>query len=894
MTIIIQPIIELCDGDRNAELQITTDFYYECANNIYRIINAFVTIDNATPDEIGGLLGTIKSSSHLLKGVMSTLSMKGMADYFTQLEKIRHSELTITTYFDMKNTIIDTIRNFNTIVLEINTRYELEYRVVTNIDYKDRYSDILNEQNIGSFTYSINKEEMDADNKTDNLKCLYLSDHIKSVYEIDKDQLIITPLLGLTWILQSDVLNTKQKLLDSCKSLTTYAHEYSILINKKKKRLRLFCKSYLSDDQCDYMWSGNVIDITAEYNIQTQLIIYKNISMNLADITFNLNNVLDFNGQLFIYGNYLVLFRLKSPPSNRNPEINVVANVSEDSDNAYDSDYADDYKCKGELVSLSKYATETEILYFKIAVNNSFGQRSTLDYRLKLLNGNCIQILGKEHQKIDGNNMITGIIRDVTLLVTAENKVNTIKQEFAVVKKNLTLARSDSKKASAIAEVVHISDVARLASAEHEVKIIKKEIAVVENKLIMARSDSKNASDRAALVHTNDVAKTDFLKYVFHEARNQLNIVTVGVDNIIPIHNYFIQKLALYENKTPQQLELIDNLKITLDILNDVAMACTNTITIFNDTLDLQKIQENKMEYCYEYVSIWSRLKTYVENIQRAYIDKSITITGECDHIRRSLFYMDGTKIYQAITNIINNACKFTKDMVTISFRTENDVDIENETTLIVDVIDNGIDFDESLLDKLFKPYSQLRNGIKMGGSGLGLHIAKTFVENQGGELTVKRENDTTIFTISIKCKYKLNDDLNETEPSKFDPDQLCILNPYVLIVEDSVIIRKMYGVMFDQLKIKYDTAENGKLAIDKVATAKYDVILMDKEMPVMGGYEATREILKINPKQVIIGLTGNALVEQQLEFMECGLSDILIKPVNQEHLLSTIYKFIS
>jgi len=122
MTINIQPIIDLCDGDRNAELQIIMDFYYECANNIYRIINAFVTIDNATPNEIGGLFGIIKSSSHLLKGVMSTLSMKVMANYFTQLEKISNSEFTITTYFDLKNTIIDTIIKFNTIVLEINTR----------------------------------------------------------------------------------------------------------------------------------------------------------------------------------------------------------------------------------------------------------------------------------------------------------------------------------------------------------------------------------------------------------------------------------------------------------------------------------------------------------------------------------------------------------------------------------------------------------------------------------------------------------------------------------------------------------------------------------------------------------------------------------------------------
>jgi signal transduction histidine kinase/CheY-like chemotaxis protein len=850
MTINIQPIIELCCGDRNAELQIIMDFYYECANNIYRIINSFITIDNATPDEIGCLLGTIKSSSHLLKGVMSTLSMKIMANHFTQLEKITNSEFTITNYFDMKNTIIDTIRNFNTIVLEINTRYELEYRVVTNIDYKDRYSDILNEQNIGSFTYSINKKEMD-ENKIDNLKCLYVSEHIKSVYEMNTDLFIINPLLGLTMILQSDVNNTKQKLLDSCKSLITYDHEYSVLVNNKKKRLRLFCKSYMSDDQCHYMWSGNVIDITAEYNIQIQLSIYKNISMNLADITFNLNNVLDFNGQLFIYGNYLLLFRLKSPQSPIQVKLRSSINqvVCENKgDYEDDYDYADIHKCKGEIVNLCKYATETEISNLKKAVFNSFDQQSTLNYTIKLLNGNNIQLVGKEHQKIDGNNMITGIIRDVTLL----------------------------------------------ASAEHEVNTIKKEIAVVETKLLMARSDSKKASDLAEVIHTNDVAKTDFLKYVFHEARNQLNIVTVGVDNILPIHTYFIEKLDLYENKTPHQLKLIDNLKITLDILNNVAMACTNTITIFNDTLDLQKIQENKMEYCYEYVSICSRINTYIENVQRTYIDTSIITCGECDHIRTLLFYIDGTKIYQAITNIINNACKFTKDMVTIIFRTEKDDNTDNETTLIVDVIDNGVDFDESLLEKLFKPYSQLRNGIKMGGSGLGLHIAKTFVETQGGELTVKRENDTTIFTISIKCKYKLNDNLNEFEPSKFDPDKLYKLHPYILIVEDSIIIRKLYGVMFDQLKIKYDTAENGKIAIDMAAATKYDVILMDKEMPVMGGYEATREILKINPKQVIIGLTGNALIEQQDEFMECGLSAILIKPINQEQLISTIHKFIS
>ena len=549
MPISIQPIINLCGGDRNAEQQITMEFYYECANNLYRIINAFVAIEKATPDEIGGLLGTIKTSSHLLKGVMSTLSMNGMTDYFTQLEKTSNSEFTITTYFEMKKTIIDTIRFFNTIVLEINTRYETEYRVVANIDYKDRYSDILTE--------------------------------------------------------------------------------------------------------------------------------------------------------------------------------------------------------------------------------------------------------------------------------------------------------------------------------------------------------SKQADDNADKIRTNDIAKTDFLKYVFHEARNQLNSVTVGVDNILHIQTIFINKLILYEHKTPHHINVMENLRITLDILNHVAIACTNTIAILNDTLDLQKIQENKMEFCYEYVNIFSRIKTYVENVQRTYKDKSITVSGYCS-LKHMLFYMDGTKIYQAITNVINNACKFTKDMVTINIRVEMDDDIPTKTKLIVDVIDNGVDFDESFIDKLFKPFSQLRNGIKLGGSGLGLNISKKFIEKHGGVLTVKRENDTTIFTIFIQCSYTFKEKMNETEIQQVDPELLYRLNPYILIVEDSVIIRKMYGVMFDQLKIKYDIAENGKIAIDKAVATKYGVILMDKEMPVMGGYEATREILKINPKQVIIGLTGNALLEQQTEFMECGLSDILIKPINREHLIYTIHKYIS
>ena len=893
MTINIQPIIDLCGGDRNAEQQIITDFYYECANNIYRIINAFVTIDNATPEEISSLLGKIKSSSHLLKGVMSTLSMNDMADYFTQLEKISNSELTITTYFDLKNTIIDTIIQFNTIVLEINTHYEVEYRVVTNIDYKYRYSDILNEQNICSFTYSINKEEID-ENNADNLKCLHVSDHIQSIYEMNTEEILINPLLGLSMILQSDIDNAKQKVLDSCMSSTAYEHEYSILVDNVNKRIRLFCKPYLSDDQCDYIWSGNVIDITTEYVFKTQLTIYKNIALNLADITFNLNNVSDFNGQLFIYGDYLVLFRLKSSPIITPSRSNDRLDLENECDYEDANDYVDDRISTGEIISLYKYAMEIEISHLKKAIFDSFEQQSTLDYTLKLLNGNSVQFVGREHKTIDGNNIITGIIRDVTLLSTTEKEVNAIKQEFTNVENKLIMAHSDSKNAIDRANSIHSNDIALLTNAENEVKTIKQEFAVVENKLRMERCDSKNAKDRADIVHTNDVAKTDFLKYVFHEARNQLNIVTVGVDNIIPIHTDFIQKLELHEHKTQRQLDLIDNLKTTLDILNDVAMACNNTITIFNDTLDLQKIQENKMEYCYEYVSMCSRIKTYIENTHRTYTDKSITSTGECDHIRKLLFYIDGTKIYQAITNIINNACKFTKDMVNINFRTENDVDTDNVTTLIVDVTDNGTDFNETVLDKLFKPYSQLTNGIKMGGSGLGLHIAKTFIENQGGELTVIRENDTTIFTISIKCKYKLNEELSEPAPPKFDPDTLYKMSPHILIVEDSVIIRKMYGVMFDHLKIKYDTAENGKIAIDKVATTKYDVILMDKEMPIMGGYDATREIIKINPKQVIIGLTGNALVEQQDEFMKCGLSGILIKPVNKDQLLSTIYKCIS
>jgi CheY-like chemotaxis protein len=255
----------------------------------------------------------------------------------------------------------------------------------------------------------------------------------------------------------------------------------------------------------------------------------------------------------------------------------------------------------------------------------------------------------------------------------------------------------------------------------------------------------------------------------------------------------------------------------------------------------------------------------------------------------------DPTRISQIITNLVSNAIKFTAEgfvMIKLSL-TEK---IQNKNSIKFEVLDTGIGIDASKLSSVFESFTQEDESTtrKYGGTGLGLSISKQLVELMGGELNVQSKKESgTIFSFTLELAVGTNNDLPKKTTSLQNIENLT--NKDILLVEDNEINQFLGLTLLKKWKLNVDVAENGKEAIDKVKQKNYDVILMDMQMPVMGGIEATkiiREELKINTP--IIALTANAIKGDEQKCIDAGMNDYISKPFEHSDLFNKVLKAIN
>jgi CheY-like chemotaxis protein len=246
-------------------------------------------------------------------------------------------------------------------------------------------------------------------------------------------------------------------------------------------------------------------------------------------------------------------------------------------------------------------------------------------------------------------------------------------------------------------------------------------------------------------------------------------------------------------------------------------------------------------------------------------------------------------RLHQIILNLVSNAVKFTsKGNITVSVHLIH----EDEDRVIIEfaVTDTGIGIPEEKIGKIFENFQQASSGTSRlyGGTGLGLAIVKQLIEPQGGTIRVKstiNEGSTFSFTLSFQ---KTNADAElENELIELDTE---IKNIKVLVVEDIPLNQLLMKTLLDDFGFARDIAENGKIAIEKLKESKYDIILMDLQMPEMNGFEATEYIRKkMNSKIPIIALTADVTTVDLAKCKSVGMNDYLAKPVDERLLYSKI-----
>ena len=254
----------------------------------------------------------------------------------------------------------------------------------------------------------------------------------------------------------------------------------------------------------------------------------------------------------------------------------------------------------------------------------------------------------------------------------------------------------------------------------------------------------------------------------------------------------------------------------------------------------------------------------------------------------------DPIRLRQILLNLASNSIKFTeKGRVKIDIQLKNKN--EDRYTLLFNINDTGIGIPDDKLLSIFESFTQASNETtrKFGGTGLGLTITKQLVELQGGWISVNSEiGKGSCFSFTLTFRKGDPGDI-QIKPDETTISYSELQDIYILLAEDNIMNQLLARKIFKKWNCKFDIADNGKIAVDKLLQTDYDIILMDMQMPEMDGYEAANYIRTNLPspksKIPIIALTAHALVGEKEKCLALGMNDYISKPFNQRVLYEKI-----
>lgn len=381
----------------------------------------------------------------------------------------------------------------------------------------------------------------------------------------------------------------------------------------------------------------------------------------------------------------------------------------------------------------------------------------------------------------------------------------------------------------------------------------------IDAELIQAKEKAEAASR----------AKSEFLANMSHELRTPLNgamgmMQLMAMDDLAPEHREYVETALT---------------------------SCKNLTQLLSDILDLSKVEAGKLEL----INIQFNPQEILQSVRETFgvigKGKNIDFLFKVDENLPHCLEGDPIRLRQILFNLVGNAFKFTeKGSVTVEVSCLNNTK-PNQSRLLFSIIDSGIGIPENMIDKIFGAFTQVDGAYtrKFQGTGLGLHIVKRLTQLMNGNLSVDSDtvNGTTIhfsacFTLPLSTQPACHSE-------EFDPSD-SVRGKHILIAEDDRVNRMTIQRFVEKLGHTAFAVNNGKEALDQLEQNHFDLILMDIQMPIMNGLEATQHIRKTtypeNKTDIpIIALTAHAMSSDRETFLKEGLTDYLAKPVSIQEL---------
>ncbi len=403
---------------------------------------------------------------------------------------------------------------------------------------------------------------------------------------------------------------------------------------------------------------------------------------------------------------------------------------------------------------------------------------------------------------------------------------------------------------------------------------LEKNLAIIntQNQKLTIASEQAQAANKA---------KSNFLFNMSHDIRTPMNAI-IGFTDLAKRH--------------------LDDEELLKDYLAKISSSSELLLGLINDVLEMARIENGK-----------AQLNVLPEDILEILnqIDTVLRASAEAKHhefifqndIKHQYLVIDRLKFNQIMINVISNAIKYTPDGGHILVQTtELNSPIEDYAKLQIIIKDDGIGMSEEFQKNIFEPFEREKNSTvsKITGTGLGMAITKSLVDLMGGSITLESKLDVgSTFTINLSFPITTKEKLQKENVIEKEHLKMSEQKYRILVVDDNEINRIIATELLKDMGYETDEACNGQEAVERIKQAMerdYDLILMDIQMPVMNGYEATRAIRALDaPLQdiPIIALTANAFEEDKKNARDAGMNSHIAKPINIEQLDAVLEQFL-